>query len=160
MTRSKVEKEEGEGEKIVIIIKDSEPPGFSFLFSFSPFAYNLLRFVYIPHTIRKEGEVLSTQIHFPGISRIHLHYSFTPLRRRHRGQPRPCRQRRHKSWAYRNRWSGSRLVRVQELQSPALAARASGMKGVKGRGFLLLLLLLLFWLLLLLFLRDRLMILE
>lgn len=55
MTRSKVEKEEGEGEKIVIIIKDSEPPGFSFLFSFSPFAYNLLRFVYIPHTIRKRG---------------------------------------------------------------------------------------------------------
>lgn len=95
------------------------------------------------------------QIHSPGVPRMHLRYSFTPLRRHRRSQPRPSRQRRHKSWAYRNHGgsssiSSSRLVMPQELLSPALAARASGMRGIRGRGFLTLLLFVL---------RDRLMIL-
>lgn len=97
------------------------------------------------------------QIHSPGVSRMQLGYSFTPLRRHRRSQPRPSRQRRHKSWAYRDHGrasssssSSSRLVMLQGLLPPALAARASGMRGVKGRGLLTLLLFVL---------RDRLMIL-
>lgn len=120
----------------------------------------------VPHHTKIRGIILSTQIHFPCISRTHLHDSLAPLRRHHRSQPRPGRQRRHKSRAYRNR-RGSRgrlLLILQELLSPALAARASGKRGIQNKRILLLLWLLLLWLLLLLllllFLRGRFVILE